>query len=93
MLGELVHEAVDCLLSDHGAGRVVGVGDENQTGVGCDRGGHRVEVVDEAWIGHFDVFRPEERGHEFIDHKGVLGGDEFGIAVEKGVAEKLDDFV
>jgi len=55
--------------------------------------GHGVEVVDEARVGDVDIFRTEEGGHEFVDDKGVLGGDEGSIGVEEGVAEEFDDFV
>ncbi len=49
--------------------------------------------MDEIGIVDFHVFSAEERGHQLVDHEGVLGGDEFGIPVEKGVAEQLDDLV
>ncbi len=86
-------EGIDRFLSDDRAGRVVGVGDENEARVIGDRGGHRIEIVGKIWIIDLDIFRAEKRSHQFVNDEGVFGGDEFGIAVKEGVTEELDDFV
>ena len=91
--GKFFDKAIDGFLGDHRASRIVGVGDKHEARLIRDRGGHRFEIVDEIRIIDFDVFRAKKRGHQFINDEGVLGGDEFGIAVEESVAEKLNDFV
>ena len=90
---DLVHEAVDLLLGDEGAGGVVGVGDEDFFGVRRDGGGHGVEVVDEAGVGDFDGFGTEDFGHEFVNEEGVAGGDDVVTGFEEGVADEFDDFI
>ena len=90
---DLVHEAVDLLLGDEGAGGVVGVGDEDFLGVRRDGSGHGVEVVNEAGVGDFDGFGTEDFGHEFVDEEGVPGGDDVVAGFEEGVADEFDDFI
>jgi hypothetical protein len=90
---DLVHEAVDLLLGDEGAGGVVGVGNEDFFGVRRDGGGHGVEVVNEAGVGDFDGFGTEDFGHEFVDEESVPGGDDVVAGLEEGVADEFDDFV
>ncbi len=90
---DLVHEAVDLLLGDEGAGGVVGVGDEDFFGVRRDGGGHGIEVVDEAGVGDFDGFGTEDFGHEFVNEEGVAGGDDVVAGFEEGVADEFDDFI
>jgi len=87
------HEPVDRRLIDHGAGGVVRVGDENEAGFVGDRIRHRIEVVHEFRVRHFDVVRAEQRGHQLVNHERVFGGDEFRIRIQKRVAQQFDDFV
>ena len=44
-----------------------------------------------AW--RFNRARAEKDRDQFVGDEGVLGGDHFIIAIEKGMAEKLDYFV
>ena len=93
MVGNLRHEAVDRLLSDERAGRVVRVGEEEDARARRDRREHGVEVGGEAGIGHLDRVGPEELGHELVDCKRVAGHDDLVAGAEEGVTDELDDLV
>ena len=75
------HEAVDLGLIYHRAGRIVRVGDKDETCLICDRLRHRIEVMKKSWVWHLDIFCTKQCGHEFVDHKRMFRGDEFRIAI------------
>ena len=93
VLRHMRHEIVDLILSEQGAGRIVRVGDGNYFRFWRDRVERRCEIVAIIRAWRFNRVRAEKGRDQFVGDEGVLGGDHFIIAIEKGVAEKLDYFV
>ena len=93
MVGHFVHEAIDLLLANQGAGGVVGIGNEDFLGSRGNGGGHGFEIMDVAGIIDLDGVGTEDFGHEFINKEGVLGGDDVIPRLKEGVADEFDDFI
>ena len=91
MVRHRVHEAVDLLLGNHGAGGIVRIGDENLARPRGDGGGHGVEVMAETRVGHLDNAGIEELRHERVNGKSVARRNDFVAGPEEGVANELDD--
>ena len=86
-------EPVECGLIDQSAAGVVGIGDEYFLGTRGDGGGHGLEVVLESGVRHLDGGGAEQGGHQFVNDKGVLGGDDLVAWSEEGVADQFDNFI
>ena len=93
MIRNLLHEAVDGLLSHECSGGIVGIGQKEGLRLGSDRGKHGIKVGGKAGIGHLHRVGSEELGHELVDRKGMTGHHDLVTRTKEGMADKLDDLV
>ena len=86
-------EALDLGFRDHRAGRVVGVGDEDERRAGGRCGEDGVDVGAAGGLGHLYGRGASGEGGDAVHAEAVLGMDHLGAQAGVGLAEEGDDLV
>ena len=91
--GHLGQEGFDGRGRQEGAGRIVGIGDEHQSGVGRDRRRHRIEVVAVVARRHDDRARTDFLGGQCIHRERILRVDDRFARLDKRMRGQFEGVI
>ena len=93
LLRHATHKIIDLLLTNHGSGRIIGICNEDLPGSPTDGSKHRVEIVGETRVGHFDRLGSKELRHQGVNGKRVTRGDYLIARAKKRMPDEFNDLI